>query len=429
MVRVVYLAPGTGGTYYCQNCMRDAALVRALRAQGHDVIMAPMYLPILVDAENLTGDVPVFFGGINVYLQQKLGLFRKTPRWLDRWLDTPRMLGFAARREGSTEPAHLGPMTLSMLDGPQGHQKKELDRLLDWLVEHEKPDIVHLSNALLVGVASEIKQRLGVPIVCSLQDEENWLDGIDAPYDQRCWDAMSARSKEIDAFIVVSGWYAQEMQARMQLRDAMLRVVPLGIDLDERDPAELPADPPVLGYLSKMTEALGLGALVDAFITLKQDPQLKHLKLRATGGQHGPDREFIGKLRHKLDAHGYLGDVAFLEGFDLAERRNFLRGLTVLSVPAPRGEAFGMYIIEALAEGVPVVQPRVGGYPEVIAQTGGGILFDQADPEAYVAALASLLKDPVRARTLGLEGRDKVRRDFGVKNMAEGVANVYQSLL
>jgi glycosyltransferase involved in cell wall biosynthesis len=427
-MRIVYLAPGTGGTFYCQNCMRDAALARALRKHGHELTLVPVYLPILIDAKDINEDVPVFFGGVNVYLQQMSGIFRKTPRWLDKWLDVDWLLRWAAKREGSTEASSLGPLTLSMLEGVNGKQKKELDRLLDWLEEHEKPDMVHLSNSLLTGMAAEIKRRLKVPVVCTLQDEENWLDGIKPPYDKQCWDAMSKCANEIDAFIAVSKWYGDEMVTRMSLNGQAMNVVHLGIEFDEREPAKPASDPPVIGYLSKMCHSLGLGDLVDAFIELKNVPELKDLKLRATGGQHGPDFAFIEGLKKKLKQAGYENDVEFIAEFDLAHRRDFLRSLTVLSVPANEGEAFGLYIIEALSEGIPVVQPKVGGYPEVLAKSGGGILYDPKEPGALVESLKSLLLDPAKAEQLGREGRENVYRDFGVDNMAKGVAKVYEAL-
>lgn len=427
-MNIVYLAPGTGGTFYCQNCMRDVALAKALKRQGHQLTMVPVYLPILIDAGELTKDAPVFFGGINVYLQQLSKLFRKTPRWLDQFFDVPWMLRIAARREGSTEAAGLGPLTLSMLEGSHGNQKKEFYRLLDWLVEHEKPDVIHISNSLLIGLAKELKERVGVPVVCSLQDEENWLDDIAPPYDEQCWQAMSQRANEVDAFISVSEWYGGEMTRRMKLNGRPMHVVPLGVEVDSRDPVELSFDPPVIGYLSKMCESLGLGLLVDAFIELKRNPALSHLKLRATGGQHGPDMAFVQSLRRKLDAAGVLDDVEFIEGFDIQTRREFLRSLTVLSVPAARGEAFGLYIIEALMEGVPVVQPRAGGYPEVVEATNGGVLYDPQDPRGLVKALENVLLDPEPTRRLARTGRDSVLTKFDVDTMARGIAAVYESV-
>lgn len=428
-MRIVHIVPGAGGTFYCPNCMRDTALVRALRRQGHEITVMPMYLPILIDAEGMSDHVPVFFGGVNVFLQQQFKFFRKTPRWLDKVFDMPWILRQAAAREGTTEAAGLGPLTLSMLQGTEGNQKKELDRLVNWLVAHEKPDIVHISNSLLLGLAATLKRELNVPLVCTLQDEENWLDDIDDPYGKTCWETMSACASDVDVFIAVSEWYANEMCNRMGLDRHQVRVVPLGIELEDRRPASLSFDPPVLGFLSKMTKSLGLGLLVDAFITLKQNPRLRNLRLRATGGMLGADIAYVAKLKRELANHGMEADADFLEEFDIAHRREFLQSLSVLSVPAPHGESFGMFITEALAAGVPVVQPNAGAFPEVVEATGGGIIYDAAKPEALAVALESILLDAERAREIGRRGRTAVFERFGIDRMAEDIAALYESLV
>ncbi|MCC6486718.1 MAG: glycosyltransferase family 4 protein, partial [Candidatus Hydrogenedentes bacterium] len=351
------------------------------------------------------------------------------PHWLDRILDTRWFLRQAAKREGTTEAAGLGPMTLSMLQGVKGYQEKEVVRLVTWLREQEKPDAVHLSNSLLLGLAGELKRALNVPLVCTLQDEESWLDHIEPPYNRLCWEAMAASAELVDAFIVVSQWYAGEMAKRMPLAPDKLRVVPLGIDLNGREQAPHPLDPPVLGYLSKMTPSLGLGVLVDAFIALRKNPALRTLKFRATGGMLGTDAQYVAELKAKLSQHGCAHDTEFLESFDAAHRKEFLRGLSVLSVPALQGEAFGMFMLEAMAAGVPVVQPNVGAFPEVIEATGGGMVYDAAKPYALVSTLEALLLDPVRAQKLGGHGREAVFARYGIDRMAVDIAGVYESLL
>lgn len=426
-MKVVHIVPGSGGTFYCQNCLRDSALVKALRQQGHDVMMVPLYLPFFTDEPEISQDVPVFFGGINVYLQQKLGLFRKTPRWLDRLFDTPFMLKFAAQREGSTQAAGLGPMTLSMMNGKDGNQRKEVERLIKWLAEQEKPDIVHISNSLLIGLAGELKAALNVPVVCTLQDEDTWLDAIDKPHDELCWQAMADRVGDVDAFVSVSEWYADKMCDRMSIARDAIRVINIGIDLNGVEQAPLSFDPPTIGYLSKMTPSLGLGLLVDAFIELKKNPKLKDLRLRATGGITGDDKHFISKLQKKLASHGYNDDAEFIEDFGLEERREFLKSLSLMSVPAMQGEAFGLYIIEALAHGVPVVQPDRGAFPELIEATGGGVVF--SDEKSLASSLGSLLLDPAKAKELGSQGRKAVMENFGIDKMADNMIGLYQSLI
>ena len=427
-MKVIHIDPGAGGTFYCQNCMRDCSLVHALRKQGLDVIMVPMYLPILIDSDEVSRDVPVFFGGINVYLQQQFSVFRYTPRWLDKLFDLPWMLRQAAAREATTEASELGPLTLSMLQGEDGNQKKEMSRLIEWLVHQEKPDLIHISNALLLGLAEPLKREVGVPIVCSLQDEQTWLVDMDDAHAKQCWEVMSAHAKHVDAFITVSEWNGKEMAQRLDIPADKMNIVPLGIDLDEREAQTPSFDPPVLGYLSKMTESLGLGLLVDAFIALKKKPGLENLKLRATGGQMGPDAAYVTGLKKILAAEGLEKDAEFIEGFDPDQRNNFLQSISILSVPSTRGESFGMFIAEALMEGVPVVQPNTGGYAEVVHATGGGLVYDVNNPEGLVDALETLLRDPERAHAMGEHGRKQVIEHFGIERMASEVAAIYETL-
>ena len=428
-MRICYLVPGSGGTFYCQNCLRDYALVRALRREGHDVIMTPLYLPPFGADDDSEHETPVFFGGVNVYLQQRFPFFRKTPRWLDRLFDSPWMLKLAAAREGSTNAAQLGSMTLSMLEGRSGRQKKEFDRLAEWLRNQEKPAVVHISNALLLGLAGEIKRVLDVPVVSSLQDEEPWVDAMPAPHDRLCWEAMARNAAHVDAFIATSAWYADRMSKRMGIPRERIAVVHLGVELDDVAPAPLDFDPPTLGFLARLSESQGFGILIDALIELKQDGNLKDLRLRATGGCTAADRPFVESVRAKLRARGLEGDVDIVPDFQRPQRNEFLRSLSVLSVPVPQGEAFGVQLIEAMAVGVPVVQPRVGAYPEIIAATGGGILYDPEKRGGLVEALRSLLLNPDAARTLGQRGRAAVFERFDIRRVARDMMGVYASVL
>jgi glycosyltransferase involved in cell wall biosynthesis len=427
-MRIVHIIPGTGGTFYCQNCVRDAALVQELRARGHDVVMIPLYLTLFAGASHFTADAPVFFGGVNVYLQQRFSIFRKTPRWVDRLFDATWMLSRAARREGSVSAAELGPMTLSMLKGPQGNQRKELDRLVAWIRERERPDVIHISNALLLGLVGELRRTLEVPIVCSLQDEDAWIDAMGAPYDRLCWDAMAERAADVDVFVAVSEWYAEQMAVRLGMPRDRISVVPLGIDLDDVEPAQLPLAPPVIGYLSRMSESQGLGLLVDAFIKLKQDPRLRDLRLKATGGITAADTAFVSGLQRKLKRHGVQNDAEFLSDFEKPKRREFLRSITVLSVPVVRGAASGEFMLEALAFGVPVVQPSAGSFPELVNDTGGGLVYALEEEDGLVKALMKLLLDPGYSNELGQRGRAAVFDRYGIDRMAGDVLAVYQSL-
>ena len=427
-MRVVHIVPGSGGTFYCENCMRDAGLVRALRAQGHDVIMVPMYLPMFTDGSDPSSDTPVFFGGINVYLQQNFPIFRRLPRWLGRMFDAHWILKLVAKRGSSVRATGLGPMTLSMICGEDGNQAEELDRLISWLTERDTPDVVHLSNALLIGLAHRIRQELKVPVVCSLQDEDTWVDAMDEPYRTQCWEAMSARCSDIDMFVSVSHFYAERVRARLGLTDDKLRVVHIGVEEEAYREAPLSFNPPVIGYLSRLSESLGLGVLVDAFIQLKEDPRFKDVRLHATGGQTSDDSAFLTAAKRKLTRAGLSEYVTFLPEFGRDQRLDFLASLSLMSVPLPEGEAYGLFAVEAMASGVPLVEPRNGAFPELIEEPGAGILYEPNTVEALTEALALLLTDPQRTREMGKRARTAFFERFTIKRMASEMEKIYEAL-
>lgn len=428
-MRIVQIVPGSGDGFYCENCIRDRALIRAFRDAGHDVVVAPMYLPQILDPLEGQADAPIFFGGINVYLQQHLALFRRTPRWLDRVLDTRWLLGLAARRAGSVRAADLGATTLSMLEGTDGKQGKELERLVRWLLELDRPDVVHLSNPLLLGIGAEIKRRVGVPIVCSLQDEDTWLDGLNPPYAARCWASLATRARSVDAFIAVSRYYGELVRERMGIEPDRLHVVHVGVEAGEAASSAPAPDPPVIGYLARMSETLGLGRLVAAFRQLKRTERFRHLRLHLSGGSTADDRPFLAAVKRELAADRLDGDVHVFEAFDRAARASFLRGLSLLSVPAPYGTAFGTYILESLAAGVPVVQPAVGAFPELVEATGGGVLYAPNDVDGLASALADLLDDDARRIELGRQGQRAVAERFTKERMAERTLDVYRGVV
>ncbi|HLF95493.1 MAG TPA: glycosyltransferase family 4 protein [Planctomycetota bacterium] len=427
-MRIVQVIPGSGDNFYCENCVRDGATVRALAAAGHDVVPVPLYLPQVIDPVEAISASPVFYGGINSYLQQKSGFFRWTPRWIDRLFDSKPLLRMAAKRAGSVRASGLGELTLSVLQGAEGRQVKELERLLRWLEKQEKPDVVHLSSPLLLGIGTAIKKRLGVPLVCTMQDEDVWIDAMDEPSRSRCWEAMASGAREVDAFIALSRYFGEVMRGRLRIDPARLHGVPIGID-PGAPPAGKAPDPPAIGYLARMSRGMGLGILVDAFLKLKKTAPFRDLRLRLSGGKTGDDEEFLEGLRSRFASEGVSGDVTIHEEFDEASRREFLSGLTLLSVPTPNGAAFGTYILEALACGVPVVQPRVGSFPELVDATGGGVLYEPNDAETLARALGELLPDGDRRAELGRRGRDSVVRSFGLDTMAKNMVEVYRTVL
>jgi glycosyltransferase involved in cell wall biosynthesis len=428
-MKIIHLIPGSGGTFYCQNCMRDNELITTLKKMGNEVLMVPLYLPLSAEDHMLMGDTPVFYGAINIYLKEIFPLYRHAPMWLEKLFDSPFLLKLAAKKSGSTRASGLEELTLSMLDGENGRQASELEHLIHYLKHDVKPDIVHLSNALLLGLARRLKNDLGIPVVCSLQDENEWIDPMREKYKKKVWDKMAERAAAVDGFIAASRYYADRSSAQMMIPAEKIHVVYGGIDLSLYQQAPHTFDPPVVGYLCRLSEYFGLGILVEAFLSLKKLAKYKNLKLYLMGGYTGDDKPYINKILKKISRQGILADVVIFDSFEIKERLAFLNKLSLLSVPVPGGEAFGAYQVESLASGVPIVQPRVGGYPEFIEATGGGILYEPNDPLQLAQALSSLLDDPERLREMGRTGRAAVMQNYSMKNMADQIMNVYRQVL
>jgi glycosyltransferase involved in cell wall biosynthesis len=428
-MNIVHITAGAGGMF-CGICLRDNALVAALRKLGHHATMVPLYLPLTLDEEDQSAGTPIFFSGINVYLEQKSALFREAPDWFRHLMAARPLLKWVGAKAAKTRPENLGDLTLSMLRGEDGFQSRELDELITWLHTQPKPDVVCLSNALLVGLARKIKTELGTPVVCMLQGEVDYLDALLPEYRTQCWKTLSERAKGVDLFGAASRYFGDLMSKRMNLTADRVKVVYSGINLDgfsDSQPASSATgtSAPVLGYFARMCPEKGLDTLVDSYIQLRQRDRIKGLHLRIGGGCGAADQQFVNSLRQRLSESGFLKDVEFFPNLDRAEKVKFLQSLSIFSVPARCTEAFGLYAIEAMAAGVPVVQPRTGAFPEIIEATGGGISYE-GDSNALAVALEELLSDPERARALGRAGKRAALEKFSAEAMSRSVLDFYQ---
>jgi glycosyltransferase involved in cell wall biosynthesis len=317
-----------------------------------------------------------------------------------------------------------------MLRGDEGFQARELDELIAWLRTQAKPDVVCLSNALLVGMARKLKSELGAPVVCMLQGEVDYLDALLPEYRAQCWKLLSERAKDVELFGAASRYFGDLMTNRLRLAPDRVKVVYNGINLqgfgDSRTPkADVKDRAPVLGYFARMCPEKGLDVLVDAYIQLRQRDRIKDLRLRIGGGCGAGDEPFVKSLRQRLNERGYLQDTEFCPNLDRAAKVEFLQSLSVFSVPVRCTEAFGLYAVEAMAAGVPVVQPRTGAFPEIIEATGGGVTYD-GESGALVDALEELLSNRERARSLGEIGRRAALEKFSAEAMARTVLDFYQ---
>jgi len=425
-MRIVQLIPGTG-SFYCGSCLRDNALGHALRRRGHDVQMVPLYLPFMLEEHEVEENEPVFLGGINMYLQYKSALATRLPRWMTRWLDAPGLLRWVAGRSNMTGAAELGDLTLSTLRGREGRQAREVARLIESLAAGPHPDVILLSNAMLCGLVEALAVEIRCPILCTLQGEAPFLDALPATHREQAWRLLRERSRGVDRFIAVSRYCGELMIDRLGLRPDRVDIVLNGIDLPGLSAGggeSATQQPPTIGYLARLCRDKGLATLVEAFILLKQRPEFAAVRLRAAGALLRGDKPFVNALRHRLEQAGVLDDVEFRPNIERSAKIDLLRSLDVFSVPATYGESFGLYVLEALACGVPVVQPNHGAFPELLEATGGGVLCEPDDPRSLADAIAGLLRDRPKARALGGAGRRSVLERFGVDRMASEVEAV-----
>jgi glycosyltransferase involved in cell wall biosynthesis len=426
-MNIIQIIPGSGGSFYCGNCLRDSKYVDALRKQGHQVVKIPMYLPLFSDEHDIT-DIPIFYGAISTYLKQVYPIFRKMPDWFEKLLDSKPMMKIAASMAGSTRAKGLEDMTISMLLGEQGEQKEELDKMVNWIAEHCKPDIIHISNALLLGLAKRLKEKTGVPVLCSLQDEDVWVDAMQPKFQQKIWDLMHERAEDVDALVAVSNFFAETMKKLMNLSDEKMHTFYLGVDAEDYHFISTKEKPRNVGYISRMCHENGFDILVDAFIQLKKKPGFEDVKLIATGGSTGDDAKYIKEQKRKILENNLDDSFEIIDEFEGDTRHDFFKKVSLISVPVRIGEAFGMYLLESMASGVPVVQPALGAFPEIVGLSGGGVTYMPNSPEKLSETWAELLSNPEKMEKLSLDGYEGTKKKFNIHNHAAEIIGLYEKL-
>jgi glycosyltransferase involved in cell wall biosynthesis len=426
--KVVYLTAGAAGMY-CGSCIRDNALVEGLAEQNWDVYLLPLYTPIRVDGADHSVD-QLFFGGINVYLQQKIPFFRWLPGFLDRWLDHPGLVRRVASRALSVSAPELGNLTLSMVKGEHGYQRKEVMRLVEWLRDAMRPELICLTNLLVGGSIPALKRELGVPVLVTLQGDDLFLGELLEPWRSQVLAEMKRLAAEVDGFITFSAFYRDEMAQLFEIPLEKFHLVPLGVVVEEFDGvlAARHARPrgQTIGYFARLSPEKGFDVLVDAFIKLAlTHPQAR---LRVGGWLSPKDEEFYATQVSKLEAAGLLDRFERIEAPDATGKRRFFEEVDLFCVPAKYREPKGLYMLEAMACGLPVVGPNEGAFPEMIQGSGGGLLVIPGNAEDLAEKLGELLDDPIRAAAMGVSARRWVETEGSSRRMATVTGEVFDRI-
>jgi glycosyltransferase involved in cell wall biosynthesis len=430
-MRILSITAGAAGMY-CGSCSRDNALAVELIARGHDVTLLPLYTPTNPDEQNVSRD-RVLFGGISIYLQQYVALFRKTPRFLDRLWDSPRVIHAFASRSLSTDPKMLGDLMVSMLEGDRGVLRKEFEKLLEWLADEPTPDVINLPNSLLISLARPLREALKRPITCTLQGEDLFLSDLIEPYRSRSIELIRRQVADVDTFIAVSDYYVPVMAKLLAVPEQRIAVVPLGINMTgyARRPAGGAADGIFrVGYFARLAPEKGLHVLADAYQRFRRKlPGDAKVRLEAAGYIGRAHASYLDGVTRAIASAGLAGEFTYHGAVDRDGKLAFLRTLDVLSVPATYDEPKGVFLLEAMASGVPVVQPRRGAFTEIVERTGGGILVAPDDPEALANGLFALWTDRARAEALGARGFEEVRTHYSVAHSADRFMAVHEPLV
>lgn len=439
---------------YCGSCLRDNALAAELIGRGHDVMLLPVYTPTLTDEPNVSKG-RVFFGGISVYLQQHVPFFRWTPAFLDKLWDSGSLINMFAKRSIRVDARVLGELTVSMLKGEHGHQRKELDKMIAWLRTQPAPDVINLPFTLLIGLAAPLREAFGVPIVCTLQGEDLFLDQLHEPYKNEALRLIRQKVKDVDRFIAVSGYYAKHMAGYLSIPADRIRTVPLGINLRDYESAGdatagdataaatvaahssprvnangngVSKRPFTVGYFARIAPEKGLDKLAAAYRLLRKERGLPPSRLEVAGYLGGDQREYLDRIELMLRQAGLHTEYRYHGELDRAQKVAFFKQIDVFSMPTPYREPKGFSVLEAMASGVPVVQPRHGAFPEVLEKTGGGILVNPDDVDSLAEGIWQLWQDREERERLGRQGAAGVRQHYTISRMADGMVRVYSEL-
>ena len=420
-MKILFIVPGSGDSFYCGNCFRDNLQANALRKAGHDVIIMPLYLPFKYPS--FKADTPLFFPATTFYASEKFFKKGGMPRWLSRFLESKSILGIASSFSGTTSAEGLEGITLSMIHGTDPVFVEQVNPMVDWIEHHEKPDIIHLSTTLLIGVAKAVKQRINIPIVCSVQDEEIWIDSLTDNYLKEAWQGITNNITYIDKFVTTSEFYKKNVTGKIpQISD--IDVIYPGVDISKYASDMKPACP-TIGFFYRMSYENGLDILTDAFVKLKKRNTVKDLRLKIAGGYTATDKRFLKNVRKKLKP--YINDVELFKDYDPEKHADFYKDISLISVPLTFDESVGLYLCEAFAAGRPAVEPATGSFPEITGEAG--FVYSPNNSDSLADALEKLLANENLFEQCSAKALEMAQKRYNDKLMAEKLVICYQHLI
>ena len=419
-MKILFIVPGSGFTSYCGNCFRDSLYAASLRKAGCTVIIMPLYLPF--NNKDIVGDTPLFFPATTFYAEQQLLRGKRTPLWLSKMIGAEKILGFASSLSGTTSAKGTEKMTHSMLTGGNPSFNHQIDEMMKW-IESDRPDIIHLSSTLLIGIAKSLKQRVDIPIVCSLQDEDVWIESMNEQDASLAWKEMESNICFVDRFVTTSQYYKSYVLNKMSSIKEVDVVYP-GINKEKYDGFVLP-EKPTIGFFYRMNYLDGLDILADAFIKLKKRQSINGLRLKIGGGYSNSDKKFVRSVRKKLKP--YEKDVIICEDYNPDKHSDFYKDISLISVPIRFEESVGLYLCEAFAAGRPAVEPAKGSFNEIIGQAG--LTYNPEGSSVLADTIEKILLDSELYNTCVSEASKLSSERYSDEVASKRLINIYKEVL
>jgi glycosyltransferase involved in cell wall biosynthesis len=412
-MKVIHLVPGTGH-FYCGSCLRDQAWIREMRRQGHEIIVYPLYLPLISDVDEKTEGLQV--NAMEVNFRSKWQNMPNGLSWFIRKVFANQgVLKLISQFTGRTSARVVGEMTLDALVGKEGKQWGVWNELLNQISKHDGVDVISLSNSLLSGLIPSLKMLFPeAKIVVSLQGEDAFVDAFDIELRARVWQQLQKNAVNADLLIAPSEYYAERMKKKGVVGN--IRVLANGVEEYQKKIIKF-KEFYRLGFLSRWIEVKGLERVVDAFIKIAAD--FPNWQLSIAGSTQGLNRTFIDRQYQKIKVAGLEDRVEWLENISAEEKWAWYQQLDLFTMPAAEGEAFGLPVVEALMAGVPVIQPRHSSFIQMIEDTGGGVLYDANDEGGYENGLRLIMHDENQRKLYQQQAQLNTKKLYGVKKMAE----------
>lgn len=420
-MRILYITPSVGDAFYCSNCLRDNFQAQALIESGLDLTIMPIYLPSKTIESNSTS--PLFFNAINYWLGHKFFEKSKIPFFLEKIFSAKIFTNLAKPFLGSTSPKSAKKMTLSMIEANDVHFICEFEKIKEWIKSSSKFDIIHISSPLISGIAKALKKEFETPIICSMQDEEVWLDKLDNQSSKNAWNAILLNTKFIDKFIAPSFYYKDKIQKRFPNKFDINVVYPC-VNIKEYATASYPKNP-TIGFFSRTNKDNGLDLLCEAFLKIKEADSVKNLRLIIGGGTSFCDKKFLKSICKKLSKFSEFVEIENI--YDPCKHKDFFEKISVLSVPANSEDAVGLYIIESLASGRPAVEPNKGAFKEIMQDAG--LSFKPNSSDSLKEQIENLFNNPKLFERLKCNAKNLSQKKYDSKICSQKLFEIYNSIL